>query len=115
MFWEQWPKRIKKKAAEAQWRKRKPTEADFMAILAHLQAYASSGKDIAYLPAPDIYIRDERWTDAVLAEPVQRPRNAPDYPWDDGGSFGGNVVNEENPFDFSDFAHLQQDRKLNND
>lgn len=78
-FWEQYPKKVAKPAAEKAWRKVKPSKqllADLMAGLERQKASADWQKDGGrFIPHPATWLNGRRWDDE-LAQPAADSSNS---------------------------------------
>lgn len=78
-FWEQYPKKVAKPAAEKAWRKAKPSKqllADLMAGLERQKASADWQKDGGrFIPHPATWLNGRRWDDEL---PQPAAQQAPD-------------------------------------
>jgi hypothetical protein len=77
LFWEMWPKKTGKKAAEKAWLKIKDQSATLALIATNLEMQANSGNwtNPQYIPNPATYLNGENWNDTVYQRQEAKPRN----------------------------------------
>jgi hypothetical protein len=76
-FWEMWPKKTSKKAAEKAWLKIKDQSATLALIATNLEMQANSGNwtNPQYIPNPATYLNGENWNDTVYQRQEPKPRH----------------------------------------
>lgn len=73
LFWQMYPRRVAKVAAQKAWAKLKPAEreAAIAALPAHVEHW--SDRDLAYVPHPGTWIHQQRWTDELQSRKPKQP------------------------------------------
>lgn len=70
-FWEAYPNKVKKPIAKIEWNKLPIDESLYQSIIESVERYKKTKqwKDVSFVPYPENYLQDERWTDEInLAE-----------------------------------------------
>lgn len=73
VFWQMYPRRVAKLAAQKAWGKLKPQEreAAIQALPAHVESW--SGRDMEHIPHGSTWLHQQRWTDELTPRKRQQP------------------------------------------